>query len=129
VVVADDSAVARRLLRAVLDRDVRFEIVGEAADGQQAVDVCGQERPDVVTLDLEMPVLDGRLALARLRRTYPATAVVVFTGHAVEEVVGELHAAGAAAVLSKQASPDQITTAIESAHRGPARAPAIGSTS
>ena len=112
VVIADDSAVARKLLQGILSVDRRLVLVGEAVNGAEALDVVAREAPDIVTLDLDMPVMDGREALMRLRARDPQLAVIVFTGHEVTGVVAELKATGATEVLPKQATPNQILAAV-----------------
>jgi YesN/AraC family two-component response regulator len=80
VVVVDDSEDLRAWIRRVLDREDDFEVVGEAADGQAGVDVSSELLPDVVLLDIAMPVLDGLQALPIIRKACPDTVVVVLSG-------------------------------------------------
>ncbi len=87
VVIADDSAVARALLGKVLTPERGFVVVGEASDGAEAVTVAEREQPDVVTLDLEMPGVDGRQALALLRSGDPGQAAVIFSAHVEDDIV------------------------------------------
>jgi DNA-binding NarL/FixJ family response regulator len=80
VVIADDVEDIRTMLRAILELDGRFEVVGEAGDGEEAVRLCGQLRPDVLVLDLAMPVMDGLEAIPRVRRGSPKTKILVLSG-------------------------------------------------
>ncbi|MGI8697978.1 MAG: response regulator transcription factor [Mycobacteriales bacterium] len=101
VVVADDADGLRQLICLLLDLEDDFEVVGSAADGAGAVEIAVAERPDLVVLDLAMPVMDGMAALGELRQRLPDTRVVVCTGYDVAAVGTALTAAGAAAVLQK----------------------------
>jgi DNA-binding NarL/FixJ family response regulator len=101
VVVVDDLEVMRNLVRRLLERDGRFAVVGEAADGRAAIDETQRLQPDLVLLDLAMPVLDGLSALPHLRAASPATRVVVLTGFAEDAMGAAARAAGAVAYLEK----------------------------
>jgi DNA-binding NarL/FixJ family response regulator len=80
VVVVDDAEELRSLIRRLLDREDDFTVVGEAADGRAGVEVADAQQPDVVLLDIAMPVLDGLQALPLLRKKCPAAIVVVLSG-------------------------------------------------
>ncbi len=80
VVVVDDSEDLRELIRLVLDREDDFAVVGEAADGRAGVDAASEHQPDVVLLDIAMPVLDGLQALPLIRKNCPTALVVVLSG-------------------------------------------------
>jgi chemotaxis response regulator CheB len=77
VMIVDDSADFRLIFRLLLDADERLEVAAEAADGRQAVDLCGDVQPDVVVLDLAMPSMDGRVALPLIRERCPDADVRV----------------------------------------------------
>lgn len=95
VVVADDTPELRLLMRLRLGQDGRFEVVGEAATGAEAVEVAARERPDLVLLDLAMPVMDGLQALPLIRQRSPGTRVIVFSGVGVPQAADSAYAAGA----------------------------------
>lgn len=95
VVVADDTPELRLLIRVRLGRDGRFQVVGEAATGAEAVEVAARERPDLVLLDLAMPVMDGLQALPLIRERSPGTRVVVFSGVGAPQAADSAFAAGA----------------------------------
>jgi YesN/AraC family two-component response regulator len=80
VVIADDAADFRFLLRMVLDGDDRFDVVGEAGDGREAVRITSEHQPHVVLLDLAMPVMDGLQAIPEIHRLSPETHIVVLSG-------------------------------------------------
>lgn len=117
VVLADDTEDLRTVLRRLLEHDGRFEVVAEAEDGHEAVQVAADHQPDVIVLDLSMPVLDGRAALPRIRRAAPATRIVVLSGFASLEAGG----VQADACIAKGAGIDEIIrTVAEVADRGDA---------
>jgi CheY-like chemotaxis protein len=99
--IVDDSAEIRRLLRLFLQADDRFEVVGEAANGEEAISLATEDSPDLLILDHHMPRLNGVDALPEIRRLAPATAVVLYSAGADAHVSGRALAAGALAVLDK----------------------------
>ena len=112
VLVVDDNEDVRLLLRIALDRSEGFVIVGEAADGEAGVAAAQSTDPDVVVLDVEMPVMTGLEALPVLRETCPTTGVVVFSAADVDE---KALAAGATAFLTKTASISQMLETVRAA--------------
>ena len=105
VVVADDHAVVRAGLTQLLATFAGVELVGAAADGEEAVSLCAEREPDVVLMDLEMPVLDGIEATRRIRAAQPGVAVVVLTSFSDRERILRALDAGAAGYLLKDAEP------------------------
>ena len=103
LMVVDDSADLRDLLTLILDRpDLGWQVVGSAADGQQAVDALPTARPDVVLLDLSMPVMDGLEALPLIRRDAPQAVVVMLSGYPREKFERTARDAGADGYLEKK---------------------------
>lgn len=80
VVIVDDAADIRQIVRMVLERDGRFEVVAEATDGRRAIEIVSAEIPHVILLDISMPVLDGLQALPLIKAAAPATKVVMLSG-------------------------------------------------
>jgi DNA-binding NarL/FixJ family response regulator len=117
IVVVDDHPVFRRGLIALL-RAEGHDVVGEASDGAEAVAVVAAERPDVVLMDLSMPLRDGFETTSHIAARHPDTKIVVITLFDDEASVVRALDAGAAAYVSKQADPDQITGAIDAVLRG-----------
>jgi DNA-binding NarL/FixJ family response regulator len=110
VLIADDSARARDGLRALLTIRPELEVVGEAANGQDAVRLVAECRPDIVLMDLHMPVLDGIQATRLIKQQWPAVIVVVLTMYAVDQSAAL--AAGADAFLIKGNAPDRLLAAL-----------------
>jgi NarL family two-component system response regulator LiaR len=118
VILADDHPVVRRGLAAIVDVEDDIEVVGEAENGQEAVTLVHSLKPDVVLMDLQMPVLDGVEATRRIRAEAPATEVIILTTFADDDYIYDGVAAGARGYLLKDAPPDQLIEAIRAAHRG-----------
>jgi DNA-binding NarL/FixJ family response regulator len=100
-VLVDDVAEMRELLRLLLQRDGRFTIVGEAANGQEAIRVVGEAGPDLVVLDVAMPVLDGIAALPKLLEASPGTRIVMLSGFPAEQMERPSLEAGAVGYVEK----------------------------
>jgi NarL family two-component system response regulator LiaR len=120
VLIADDHAVVREGLRTFLGLQDGLEVVGEAADGEQALLAAERLRPDVVLMDLVMPRRDGVSAMRELRRRLPATRVIVLTSFTDDERLLPAIQAGAAGYLLKNAEPAELARAIRAAHAGEA---------
>ena len=101
VLLADDSLEFRGLLRILLNRDARFEIIGEADNGVEAVDLAKELRPDVVLLDVAMPKMDGLQALPGIREAVPAAKVVMLSAFGATEMAKKATSRGANAYLEK----------------------------
>ncbi len=120
VLVVDDHAVVREGLRAFLELQVGIEVVGEAADGEEALTAADRLRPDVVLLDLVMPRLDGVRALRALRERLPGARVIVLTSFLDDDKLLPALRAGAAGYLLKNAEPRELVRAVRVAHAGEA---------
>ena len=118
VLVVDDQRVTREGLMLLIGLNAGMEVVGGGADGEQAVVLAGQLRPDVVVMDLAMPGTDGVTATTTLSREAPGIAVLVLTTYADDASVFPALRAGAKGYLTKDASADQIEQAIRAVHAG-----------
>jgi DNA-binding NarL/FixJ family response regulator len=118
VLVVDDQQLVREGLTALLDLTDGVEALGCAADGEQALTMIAELRPDVVLMDLRMPVLDGIAATARVRDEFPSVAVVVLTTYADDESIAGALAAGARGYLTKDAGRAAIALALRAAAAG-----------
>src|SRR2546427_9905691 len=120
VLPADDHAVLREGLRSFLELQDGIEIVGDAADGAEAVELAEQLRPAVVLMDLVMPKLDGVEAMRELRERVPDTRVIILTSYIDDERLLPAIRAGAAGYLLKNAEPQELARAIRAADAGEA---------
>ena len=120
ILVVDDHAVVREGLRAFLGLQEGFEIVGEAADGAEAIERAGQLDPDVVLMDLVMPELDGVSAMRELRVRSPRSRVIVLTSFLDDDRLLPALEAGAAGYLLKNSQPAELARAVRAAQAGEA---------
>jgi DNA-binding NarL/FixJ family response regulator len=118
VLLVDDHAVVRRGLRGFFELLDDIEIVGEAEDGRQAVALVESASPDVVLMDLLMPVMDGIAATAEIKERFPDVEVVALTSFIEEERVTAALEAGATGYLLKHADADDVAVAVRRAHAG-----------
>ena len=124
VLVVDDTADLRFLLRMALGSEEDMDVVGEAGDGREAVELARRYRPDVMLLDLAMPVMDGLEALPLVRAASPGTQVVILSGFEASSMAASASAAGAAAYVQKGAAPDVIISCVRRVARPDALPPA-----
>lgn len=119
IVIADDHALAREGLRAMLDRSARFDVVGEAASGEEALALCQQHRPDLALLDIRYGArggeagIDGLEAARRLSDTQPEIAIIILTMHDNADYLRAAIAAGARGFITKDASREELLGAID----------------
>ncbi|WP_369393557.1 response regulator [Streptomyces sp. CG1] len=120
VLLADDEQMIRHGVRLILRHTDGIDVVGEAANGAEAVRLAAEQRPDVVLLDIRMPVLDGLAAIERLRVLDPVPQVVMLTTFGDEENVLRALAAGATGFLLKDEGPQELISAVRAAAAGDA---------
>ena len=118
VVIADDQALVRDGLMTICERIPGVEVVATAADGMQAVQAVAHNRPDVVLMDLRMPLMDGVEATRQICRNYSATQVIVLTTFSDEKSIDSALAAGALGYLTKDVGREDIANALQAASRG-----------
>ncbi|MEU5583713.1 response regulator transcription factor [Streptomyces chrestomyceticus] len=118
VLLADDEAMIRAGVRAILTASPGVEVVAEAADGREAVELALRHRPDVCLLDIRMPRLDGLGAAAELGRTLPETAVVMLTTFSEDEYVAGALGSGASGFLLKTGDPRELIIGVRAAAEG-----------
>jgi DNA-binding NarL/FixJ family response regulator len=121
VLLVDDHTVVRRGLRMVFELEDDLEVVGEAADGREALERVAELRPDVVVMDLLMPVMNGVEATRAIRTSYPDVEVVALTSVLEDRMVVDAVEAGAAGYLLKETRPDDLFDAVRAAARGEVR--------
>lgn len=117
LVLIDDAVDLRELMSFALERSGAFTLVGEAADGAAGLDVIARHRPDVVLLDVSMPVMDGLEMLSVARGVSPASVFVVYSGHPASRLADTAIALGADAYLQKGASPKTMIAQLLSVTR------------
>jgi two-component system response regulator NreC len=118
ILVADDHAILRQGLVRLLETIEGFEVVGEAADGAEAVEKVLRLDPDVIVLDIVMPSVDGIEAARRIRREHPRTEIVILTAHRSEAYQRQAFEAGARGYLLKECDLDQLCESIRHAAHG-----------
>ena len=121
VLLVDDHTVVRRGLRLAFGLEADLEVVGEAENGREALDLVEHLRPDVVVMDLLMPVMDGVEATRELRSRFPDVEVVALTSVLEDRLVVDVIEAGAAGYMLKESRPDELFEAVRAAARGEVR--------
>ncbi|HXT15416.1 MAG TPA: response regulator transcription factor [Gemmatimonadaceae bacterium] len=130
VVLADDHAVIREGLKLLVNAQPDMEVIGEAVDGEMALRVACELTPDVIVMDLSMPVLGGAAAAERVRRECPVVKVLALTVHEDRSYLAQLLKAGATGYILKRAAPEELVHAVRAVAAGgtyidPAMAPAL----
>lgn len=115
ILIADDHPVIRKTVRATLEEQSRFEVCGEAADGAQAIHEAQRLKPDVVVLNVSMPVLNGFEAAQEIKAKLPESAIVILSSHADEHFVEEAKKIGARAYVAKTKLGEALVKAIQTA--------------
>ena len=126
ILLAEDHAIVRQGLTALLDVDGHFQMVGEARTGREAVELAQKLRPDVILMDIAMPVLNGLEATRQVLAGNPAAKVLILSAHSDDEYIESMIAVGAVGFLEKQTSAEILTKAIQEVALGrPYFSPAI----
>jgi len=129
IVIADDHTILRQGLRALLESDQEFQVIGEAEDGREAVQCAEDLSPDVIVMDLSMPRMHGIEAIREIRRRTPQTRILVLTVHKNEEYILATFKAGANGYVLKDATHAELVTALRTLlHGKPYLSPAISET-
>lgn len=118
ILVADDHPVVRKGLQMCLAKQERLKILGEAVDGEDAVQKTKELKPDVLLLDISMPKMNGLDVTAMLRKEVPDTRILILSVHSNKEYVFRVIQAGAHGYVSKEASPEELFQAIEAVYAG-----------
>lgn len=118
VLICDDHAIVRNGIRVLLATEPEIEVVGEAANGREAVAEWSRLQPDVVLMDLEMPEMDGIEAIKQITGQEPEARILVLTSFAADDKVFPAIKAGALGYLLKDSKPEELVAAIHEVHRG-----------
>lgn len=118
VLICEDLELIRKCFVALLGYEAEIKIVGEAADGQEALEQVDALRPDVVLMDLRMPVMDGLAATTQIARNYPGTRVIMLSSYNEREEVQKCMEAGAAAYVLKVAGTNELVAVIKQVYDG-----------
>jgi len=118
LLIADDHGVLRAGLRVLLDREPDMQVVGEAADGDQALQLCGTLRPDVVLMDVSMPGDSGVEVTRKLKASWPSVQVLILTVHEDSSLLHEAIRAGASGYIVKRAVESELVDAVRAVSRG-----------
>ena len=118
ILVADDHQLFREGLCRIINDEDDFEVIGEAADGQEAITMTGQYKPDVVILDVAMPAVDGIEATEQIKTLYPDVAVLIVSAYDYESYLRASVQAGAAGYMQKNAPANELINAIRLIHSG-----------
>ena len=118
VLLADDHTVVREGFRRLLESETDIEIVAEARSGREAVSLAAKHRPDVVVMDIAMPLMNGFEATRQISKRVPSTKVLVLSAYSDDEYVEQVITSGAAGYLIKQSSAEILSLAIREVHKG-----------
>lgn len=118
ILLAEDHAVVRESIRESLSREPQFKVVGEASDGQEAVDLASKLQPDVILMDISMPGLNGIEATRQIKAVHPSVAVLILTAYDDEQYVFSVLSAGAAGYLLKDVGVLDLIEAIKTVYNG-----------
>ena len=118
ILIADDHAIVRTGLRALLRSEAGLQLVGEATGGYEAIELVGKTRPDILILDLSMPDLDGIAVTRQLKPEYPDLRILILTVHEDEAMLREAIRAGASGYIVKHAAEAELIAAIKAIRRG-----------
>jgi NarL family two-component system response regulator LiaR len=118
VLIVDDHHMVREGLKFLLSTALDLDIVGEAANGREAIELIAPLQPDVVLMDLVMPVMNGAETTARIKETFPAVQVIALTNFADADLVEQVLAAGAISYLLKDSRPEVLAQAVRDARDG-----------
>ncbi len=118
ILIADDHALLSESLRLMLEMDQETVVVGIAYDGQQAVMLCNEKKPDIVLMDIRMPLLDGIAATSKIKENCPETKVIILTSLEDEQYIDESFQSGADGYLLKDTPPDKLAVLIRCVYWG-----------
>ena len=120
ILLVDDHAILRDGIRSLLEKDPQLKVVGEAGDGRAAIEMTRQLQPDIVLMDVAMPLLNGLEATAQIKQSHPKSKVLILSMYDYESYIRQALAAGAAGYMLKDANSQELIDAIHCVHQGEA---------
>lgn len=118
ILIADDHSITRSGLKTILSVYDDLSLVGEAKNGVEAIDMCNKVNPDIVLMDLDMPVMDGVTAIIKIRKKYPDIKIIALTSFVDKQLVRDALNAGAISYIIKNISPNELTDVIRDSFYG-----------
>ncbi len=118
ILLADDHVIVRQGLCALLNTDGHFSIVGQARNGREAVEMAASLKPDVILMDIAMPLLNGLESTRQILAANPAAKIIILSAHSDDEYIDQMRQAGVSGFLEKQTSAEILTTAIRQVAKG-----------
>ena len=118
IILADDHAILREGLRLILNKESEFDVVGEASDGKEIIQLVEKLNPDIVVMDITMPKLNGLEATRQIKKKFPEVGIIILTVHETEEYVYQVFQAGASGFLCKKSAHKDLVYAIRSVYEG-----------
>jgi DNA-binding NarL/FixJ family response regulator len=118
ILIVDDQHIIRQGIKSMLECSPDLQVIGEAENGQKAIDQIAILQPDIVLMDIRMPVMDGVAATQAISQSYPQTKVIVLTTFDDDEYVSQAMRLGAKGYLLKDTEPDEIASAIRAVYKG-----------
>lgn len=118
VVIADDIQILRQGLRAILEQDPGIEVIGLAADGKEALDLCRKRQPDVVLMDMRMPQYDGKWGITQIKRQFPQIKILVLTTFDDQETVEAAVESGADGYILKEMEDEKVIQSVKAVCAG-----------
>jgi DNA-binding NarL/FixJ family response regulator len=120
ILLAENHVVVRESIRQFLEREANFEVVGEAGDGEEAVRMAHELKPDVIIMDISMPKLNGIEATKQIKAHQPSSVILILSAYDYEQYIFPILEAGAAGYLLKDVGSHELISAIQTVHRGEA---------
>ncbi|WP_425711910.1 response regulator transcription factor [Fictibacillus sp. Mic-4] len=118
ILIVDDDALIRDSLRLILDLEEGMDVVGTAADGEEALAFCKNEQPDIVLMDIRMPNMDGVVCTKKIKESWPATKVIILTTFKDDDYIKEALKNGAAGYILKNQSSEAIVETVKTVYKG-----------
>jgi two-component system response regulator NreC len=118
VLLAEDHTIVRKGILSILSAENEIEVIGEAENGREAVQMVEKLHPDVVVMDISMPILNGLEATRQIKKRFPKMKILILSMHTAEDYVFEILDAGAAGYILKKDAPSELISAIQAAERG-----------